>query len=97
MKFHQQLEPVRVLFHLDSGYTKVFLERSKDWGMVNFWIDSDIPTNSIPPDLRKIGDRFLLSVSTLNSDDRDSFEEIRAAYPDLRLVRLEWEHYPARG
>ncbi|GET35511.1 hypothetical protein [Microseira wollei] len=39
MKFHQQLEPVGVLFHLDGGYTKVFLERSQDWGMVDFWID----------------------------------------------------------
>ncbi|MFB2979877.1 hypothetical protein [Microseira sp. BLCC-F43] len=56
--------------------------------MVDFWIDWDIPTNSIPPDLRKIGSRFLLYESSLNSDEDDSFEEIRAGYPDLRLVRL---------
>ena len=89
MTVHLPPEPVRVLFHLDGGYTKVFLERSKDWGMVDFWIDWDIPTNSIPPDLRKIGSRFLLYESSLYSDEDDSLEDICAKYLALRLVRLE--------
>ncbi len=81
-------EPVRVEFHLDGGYTKVLLERAKNWGMMDGKIDWDIPTNSIPPDLRTIGSRFLLSRSSLDPNEHDRFEEIRATYPDLRIVRL---------
>lgn len=79
-------EPVRVEFHLDGGYTKILLERL--WGMTDAEIDWDIPTNSIPPDLRTIGSRFLLSRSSRDPNQHDRFEEIRAAYPDLRIVRL---------
>lgn len=85
------LEPVTVEFHLDGGYTKVFLERAKNWGMTNGENDWDIPTNSIPPDLRTIGFRFLLSRSSLAADDHDSFEKIRATYPTLQIVKyLTW-------
>ena len=81
------LEPVRVEFHLDGGYTKVILERAIHWGMMDR-IDWDIPTNSIPPDLRIIGSRFLLSMSSRDPNEHDMFEEIRATYPNLRIVRL---------
>lgn len=81
-------EPVRVEFHLDGGYTKILLERAKNWGMMSERIDWDIPTNSIPPDLRTIGSRFLLSMSSHDPNEHDMFEEIRTTYPDLRIVRL---------
>ena len=48
----------------------------------------DIPTNSIPPDLRTIGSRFLLSRLRLDPDEHDSFEQIRRIYPTLQIVKL---------
>ncbi len=82
------LEPVRVEFQLDGGYTKVLLEWAKNWIMTDGVIDWDIPTNSIPPDLRTIGCRFLLSRSRLDPDEHDSFEQIRTTYPTLQIVKL---------
>ncbi len=56
--------------------------------MTDGLIDWDIPTNSIPPDLRTIGSRFLLSRLRLDPDEHDSFEQIRRIYPTLQIVKL---------
>ncbi|MEH2172421.1 hypothetical protein [Nostoc sp.] len=53
-------ETVRVIFHMNGGYTRVVWERSENtvWAGIG-WI-FDIPTYVIPSDLRGIGSRFLL-------------------------------------
>lgn len=53
-------EPVIVLFHLNGGYTKVFLERTKGSGLANGGVSWDISTDEIPTHLRKIGSRFVI-------------------------------------
>lgn len=61
MELFWQYEPAKVEFHLNGGYTKVILERLVGQGMLEgrwFW---DIPTTSIPPNLRQIGSCFLLA------------------------------------
>jgi hypothetical protein len=96
MSLYWAFEPIRVDFHLDSGYTKVILERLVGREMMDGDWDWDIPTASIPPNLRTIGSRFLLS---WQQDDiynpgnsleiRAVYEKIRTAYADLPIVRLE--------
>ncbi len=81
------LEPLRVEFQLDGKQTKVLLEWAKNWIMTARVIDWDIPTNSIPPDLRTIGSGFLLSRSRLDRGEYDSFEQIRRIYP-MQIVKL---------
>lgn len=61
-------EPVKVLFHLNEGFTKVILERTIGVGLADGGIAWDIPTEKIPYELRKIGSRFILIAET-NSDE----------------------------
>jgi predicted sulfurtransferase len=70
-------ETVRVIFHLDGGYTKVVWEMSENtaWGGTG-WI-FDIPTHVIPHDLRIIGSCFLLSIVKSNANDWENIEDIR--------------------
>lgn len=58
--FLREPEPVRVLMHLNGGYTKVMLERVEGKGLADGGVDWDIPTQKIPLHLRKIGSRFLV-------------------------------------
>jgi hypothetical protein len=89
MNLYQRFEPVKVEFHLDSGYTKVILERLVGQGMVDGGLSWDIPTAFIPPHLRYISSRFLLSwSSSYNSGDS---EEICDAYCHLPIVEVEIE------
>lgn len=53
-------EPVKVLFHLNGGFTKVILERTVGVGLADGGIACEILTEKIPVDLRKLGSRFLL-------------------------------------
>ncbi len=89
MKVHWLQEPVKVDFHLDHGYTQVILERLVRMGLADGNINWDIPTNSIPSDLRTIGSRFLISVPSINLDEHDSIEDIRAACRSIRIYRLK--------
>ncbi len=58
-------ETVKVLFHLNEGYTKVFVERNPG-GLA----DLDIPTENIPRHLRRIGSRFVLILEDRESEIR---------------------------
>lgn len=60
-------EPVKILFHLNEGFTKVILERTIGVGMADGGIEWDIPTEKIPRNLRKIGSRFILVGNYQNS------------------------------
>ena len=53
-------EPVRVLFHLNGGYTKIIFERTIGVGLADGGISWDISTDRIPFNLRNIGSRFLI-------------------------------------
>jgi hypothetical protein len=87
MNLYQRFEPVKVEFHLDNGYTKVIFERLVGIGMLDGRWFRDIPTASIPPHLRYIGSRFLLSwSSSYNSGDS---EEICDAYSHLPIVQIK--------
>ncbi|MGL4619117.1 hypothetical protein [Chroococcidiopsis sp.] len=87
MSLRWRFEPVRVDFHLDGGYTRVMLERLVGLGMLDeegwYW---EIPTVSIPPNLRNIGSRFLLSWQ--DSYNPGNSEDIRTAYADFPIVKL---------
>lgn len=55
-------EPVRVLFHLNAGYTKLVYERYEQrHGMLDN-PTFDQPTRSIPRHLRSIGSRFYVVI-----------------------------------
>lgn len=71
-------QPVRVLFHLNEGYTKVYLERTPG-GLV----DLDILTENIPSHLRNIGSRFILIFEVINSE----FEIVE--YRDFEVETLD--------
>jgi len=64
----------RVQWHANGGYTRVeYLE-----GRGNM----EIPTESIPIDLRKIGSQFYLIIHLIRSEDFDKPEMARAVLAD---------------
>ena len=70
--------PVRILFHLNEGYTRVLMERLIDGQPVSLY-DIDIPTEIIPLRLRHLGSRFVLVWPPFSVESTDSADEIRAA------------------
>jgi hypothetical protein len=64
--------PVRVAFHLNEGYTRVLWDGFR--ADVPGW---DIPTEIIPPHLRRLGSRFLLVWTPISVEVGDSADEIR--------------------
>jgi len=87
---------VEVEMHLPGGYTRIVLTRTLGQGMANGGISWEVPTKAIPPELRGIGNRFLVHgefgasqmvVSTLPRLDRSRALAVRA----MRTTeRLEW-------
>ena len=69
-------EFVRVVMHLNGGYTKVRLERFEGSGMADGGIEWDIPTQVIPSHLRFIGTRFLLLADLNNPDPNFEVQEL---------------------
>jgi hypothetical protein len=67
-------EPVRVLFHLDGGFTKVILERTIEIGLAYGGTEWDVPTEKIPVYLRKIGSRFVVATDGYTYNDIEVFE-----------------------
>ena len=64
------VEPVKVLFHLNEGFTKISLDRFEGVGLADGGIFWDIPTEKIPHHLRKIGSSFSIIVG-------DSVDQIK--------------------
>lgn len=81
-------EPVRVLMHLNGGYTKVLLERIEGQGLVDGGIEWEIPTHKIPFHLRKIGSRFLLihRASFSTEDDVENLREKGLTEIDIQEI-----------
>lgn len=61
-KFIIEREIVRVIFHLNGGYTKVIWERLENTVWAGEGWTFEIPTHVIPFDLRIIGCCFFLSI-----------------------------------
>lgn len=80
-------EPVRVLFHL-NGYTKVMVERSEGVGLADGGIMWDLPTESIPPQLRKIGSRFIVRRRLLSPEEENDPDAIRDVKNRLEVLEL---------
>ncbi|MEH2139864.1 hypothetical protein [Nostoc sp.] len=70
-------ETVRIIFHLDGGYTKVIWERSENTAWAGTGWIFDIPTHVIPNELRIIGSRFLLSIVKSNANPGENIKDIR--------------------
>ena len=88
MKHRDEMRhPVRVLFHLNEGYTCVLMERLVGDKYVALH-DLDIPTKVIPPHLRPLGSRFMLVWSPFSVKVTDSIEDIRNHVMNLRAEEL---------
>jgi hypothetical protein len=75
IEFH---EPVRVVMHLNGGFTRVALEDHADAG--RYW---DLPTDKIPAHLRAIGSRFFVRLMAVQPEPCDSVDAIRLAMRDF--------------
>lgn len=53
---------VIIQMHLNGGFTKVIWKNTIGIGLADGGIITDIPTSTIPLNLRKIGSRFYLKV-----------------------------------
>ncbi len=77
MQIRQISEVVRVLMPSNGGCTCVLLERPTAAMRREYtW---EIPTERIPPHLRRIGSRFVVTLDEPWDTEQDSVEEIRAA------------------
>jgi hypothetical protein len=54
-------EPAQVMMHLPENWTQVLLLRTYGLGMADGGIYWDIPTEVIPPQLRSLGSRFVIT------------------------------------
>ena len=64
-------EPVRVLFHQNAGFTRVEYLRTGQ--------HVEVPTETIPTDLREIGSRFILIFRAIRPDAADSQDAMHHA------------------
>ncbi|BAY86706.1 hypothetical protein NIES267_62170 [Calothrix parasitica NIES-267] len=76
-------EAVRVIFHLNGGYTKVIWQRSENTAWAGKGWMFEIPTHVIPFDLRMIGSYFLLSIKKFDVDNLEDIKYIRTAGIDI--------------
>ncbi|MBD2183902.1 hypothetical protein H6S82_21515 [Planktothrix sp. FACHB-1355] len=80
-------EPVRVLMHLNGGYTKVTFERVEGQGLADGGVDWDIPTQKIPFHLRNIGSRFFV-IQKAVSLEKDTIEDIREILLQIKIEEM---------
>lgn len=79
---HLWREEASVEFHLNDGDTKVHCQSLR--------VPPDIPTNLIPPDLRRIGSRFLLTVYLPHWDRCQTIKDVKDAFIDsICIERIE--------
>jgi hypothetical protein len=81
-------EPVRVLMHLNGGYTRVSVVRTEGLGMADGGILWDIPTEAIPAHLRAVGAQFLAVVPRFTPEDQDSPDDIRRMLAQVAIQEL---------
>jgi hypothetical protein len=81
-------EPVRVVMHLNSGLTKVAVERAVSSGMAKSEIYWDIPTDLIPLHLRAVGKRFVVVTSSGLPEPGDPADALRAAMQHITIEEI---------
>jgi hypothetical protein len=62
---HESKQIATLEMHLPAGFSKVRLELGGGIGLAGGPVYWDIPTETIPPHLRKLGSRFLVIQSDL--------------------------------
>ncbi|MDB5307636.1 MAG: hypothetical protein JWO38_1838 [Gemmataceae bacterium] len=67
------------------------LERFESSGLANGG-EWDIPTERIPPSLRRIGSRFVIIGQLIRGEERDTPDQLRAALRTLWIERIEAEN-----
>lgn len=82
-KFILEKEIVRVIFHLNDGYTQVIWQDSENTAWAGTGWIFNIPTHVIPFDLRIIGSCFVLSIKKFDVDSLEDIEYIRSTYVDI--------------
>ncbi|MEA5598479.1 hypothetical protein [Rivularia sp. UHCC 0363] len=82
-EFILEKEVVRVIFHLNGGYTQVVWQRSENTAWAGTGWMFDIPTHVIPFDLRIIGSCFILSIKKFGVENLEDIEYIRIASVDI--------------
>ena len=82
-EFILEREIVRVIFHLNDGYTQVIWQRSENTAWAGKGWIFDIPTDVIPFNLRIIGSCFVLSIKKLDVENMEDIEYIRNACVDI--------------
>jgi len=65
--------------HLNEGYTRVVVERTEGLGLADGGVTWDMPTRMIPPHLRCLGSRFIVSTEALRPEPGDTAEQLRDA------------------
>jgi hypothetical protein len=76
MESHPVKRFVRVVNPSNSGNTRARIERGVTTGYEFCW---EIPTNLIPPHLRRIGSLFYITVLSIGAEDNDSIDKLREA------------------
>ena len=77
MKTHQQRHRVRVLSPWNVGYTLVVVEDMA--GYTSPSVTWELPTQAIPPHLRRIGARFTVTADLVVPEADDDIEDVREA------------------
>lgn len=76
---HSLRERVRVVMHLNEGYTRVVVERTEGLGLADGGAIWDIPTRIIPPHLCCLGSRFIVTTEALRPEPGDTADQLRDA------------------
>jgi hypothetical protein len=64
-------EVVKVTMHVNGGFTRVSVESMEGEGLADGRVEWEIPTHLIPPHLRNIGCRFIVSADLPQSQERE--------------------------
>lgn len=86
MKRRDLREVARVLHPSNSGLTRVLFERLENATRPEHAIE--IPTESIPVDLRAIGSRFALVLQSIVPEDADDARQLMDLAKEVRVERL---------
>lgn len=77
-------EPAQVIMPLPENWTKILLVRTYGVGLADGGIYWDIPTEVIPPTLRSIGSRFVITAKLLP----DQVRQGREAWHEVQIEEI---------
>jgi hypothetical protein len=81
----EQAQKVKLTMHLPGGFSRVLVDSTVGVGLVGGVVHWEIPTDSIPPHLRKLGSRFIVLARSVGSkreaDMMTPGEDFTGVYP----------------